>query len=200
MRILFILVLLAAVFFTDSFAQSGRNAPQVPPSSTAENNSTNDLTVEKMFTEADGYAKKKFTEYEQKKIPFAENIYYFVLREQKQLAAKYAALAKTQQNLSGEDFYYLGMLHWLAENSDGAAENLRNFLALDKHDPLKLQTTRSVVAVIAARQKNFDEAERLLADYLKNEPVKLSEHARMETELSLAYKKREGFRARCAAR
>jgi thiol-disulfide isomerase/thioredoxin len=185
----FITLILFISFSTiNVFAQSGRvAAPNTLP------NPVNDLTVEQMFDEADDYAKKKFTEYEQKKVPFAENIYYFVLREQKQLAAKYAATATTRQNLTGVDFYYLGMLHWLAENFDGAAENLRKFLALDKPDSLKLQTARSVVAVVAARQKEFDEAEKLLAEYLKNEPVKLSERARMEKELAAAYKENKNF-------
>jgi thiol-disulfide isomerase/thioredoxin len=188
MRYFVTLILFISFAVLNVSAQSGRVAAPNPLP-----NPANVSTVEQMFNEANDYAKKKFTEYEQKKVPFAENIYYFVLREQKLLAAKYAATATTRQNLAGDDFYYLGMLHWLVENFDGAAENLRKFLALNKPDSLKLQTARSVVAVVAARQKEFDEAEKLLVEYLKNEPVKLSERARMEKELAAAYKDNKNF-------
>lgn len=173
-------------------AQSGRVAPKASPNP-AENNSFKDLTVQELFAEANGYAKKKFAEYEEKKVPFSENIYYFTVREQQKLAAKYAAAANARQNLAGEDFYYAGMLNWIGDNSDGAAENLRKFLAIENPDASKLQTTRSVVAIIAARRKNFDEAEKLLGEYLKSEPVKPSERARMESELAKAYQKDKNF-------
>jgi thiol-disulfide isomerase/thioredoxin len=193
MRIFFISTLLVLSFSVSVFAQSGRVAPSVSPGSATEKSPANDLTFEQMFAEANGYAKRKFAEYEQKKIPFAENVYYFVLREQKQLAAKYAAIAAKRENLAGEDFYYAGMLHWIAENFDGAGEQLRKYLATEKPDAQKLQTARSVVAVISAKQKNYGEAETLLGEYLKNEPKKTSERLRMETELAVGYKKEKDF-------
>ncbi len=190
LKLLFIFLFLFAA--TGVLAQSGRVIP-TPSPNPAENNSFKDKTVQELFTEANGYAKKKFAEYEQKKVPFSDTIYYFTVREQQKLAAKYAAIANARQNLTGEDFYYAGMLNWIGDNSDGAAENLRRFLAIEKPDPQKLQTSRSVVTVIAARQKNFDEAEKILGEYLKSEPTKTTERARMESELAKAYQKDKNF-------
>lgn len=175
------------------FAQSGRVVPTASPTPAMASERFKDLTVQQLFVEANDYAKKKFAEYEAKKVPFSENIYYFTVREQQKLAAKYAAVAGARRNLAGEDFYYAGMLNWIGDNSDGAAENLRKFLAIEKPDAQKLQTSRSVVAVVAARQKNFDEAEKILTEYLKSEPTKPNERARMESELAKAYQKDKNF-------
>ncbi|MDQ3322089.1 MAG: redoxin family protein [Acidobacteriota bacterium] len=180
------LILLLLSLTASSPAQSGRVVPKASPNP-AEDNSFQNLTVEQLFAEANGYAKKKFAEYEQKKILFSENIYYFTIREQQKMAAKYAAAANARQNLTGADFYYAGMLNWIADNSDGAAENLRKYLAAENPDTQKLQTTRSVLVVVAARRKKFDEAEKLLGEYLQSEPIKSTELARMEGEISQAY-------------
>ncbi len=194
MRNFLISFLFISIFAFNIHGQSGRILPKtLPTPETLETDSTKNLTVQQLFTEANGYAKRKFAEYEAKKVPFSDNIYYFTVREQQKLAAKYAAVANARQNLAGEDFYYAGMLNWIGDNFDGASENLRKFLAAEKPDAQKLQTTRSVIAIIAARQKNFDEAEKILAEYVKSEPVKTSERARMESELAKAYQKEKDF-------
>jgi len=193
MRNFSISAILVLAFCVNIFAQSGRIAPTASPSPATEKSPADDLTVQQLFTDANGYAKRKFAEYEQKKIPYADNIYYFVLREQKQLAAKYAAIAAKRENLAGEDFYYAGMLHWVAENFDGAGEQLRKFLVTEKPDTQKLQTARSVVVVISAKQKKFEEAEQILGEYLKSEPTKLTERVRMESEFAVSYKKEKDF-------
>lgn len=187
-----ILFLFAAVFSSRLAAQSGRPAPSASPTN-IESVQAKDLSVEQLFEDASGYAKRKFTEYEQKKIPYTDNLYAVTVREQKQLAAKYAALARTRENLAGEDFYFLGMLDWTAENADGADENFRKFFAVENADPLKLQAARSVIAIVAARRKNFEQAESFLAAYLKNAPVKVSERALAERELAAAYKENKDF-------
>jgi tetratricopeptide (TPR) repeat protein len=110
------------------------------------------------------------------------------VREQKQLAAKYAAMASARTNLTTEDFYYVGLLHWIAENLDGAAENFNKVIAAEVFPVEKKQTARSIVAVVAAKQKRFDEAEKLLVEYLKTDPTKLTERARMATELAKNYR------------
>jgi hypothetical protein len=45
--------------------------------------------------------------------------------------------------------------------------------------------------VSAAKQKKLDDAERELAEYLKAEPTKIPERARMEGELAKAYQEAE---------
>ena len=190
-KLFFIFLFLAAS--VSAFAQSGRVVPTPSPSPAASESFSN-LTVEQLYVEASSYLKNKFAEYAQKKVAFNDTVYYFTVRKQQELAAKYAAVVNARTNLAGEDFYYAGMLNWLGDDSDGAAENLRKYLAIETApDAQKLQTTRSVVAVVAARQRKFDEAEKLLADYLKNEPVKQSERARVESELAKAYRADKNF-------
>jgi thiol-disulfide isomerase/thioredoxin len=185
----FYTVLLILCYSLGITAQSRRVDPNLPTTATSSaQNPANDLTSRQMFDEANAYAKTKFAEYELKKTPYSENLRLQTVREQKQLAAKYAAMSSTRENLAGEDFYYVGLLHWIAENLDGAAENFRKFVADENAAPDKKQTSRSIVAVIAAKQKKFDEAERLLAEYLKTDPTKLTERARMESELAKNYR------------
>src|SRR5690349_6659395 len=104
-----------------AFAQSGRTSTQNPNEQTIEKTSA-DLSAEQLFEEASAYAKKKFTEFQEKKIPYNEKLRLQTVQEQKQLAAKNAAILTARNNLSGEGFYFLGMLHWIAENNDGAGE------------------------------------------------------------------------------
>jgi thiol-disulfide isomerase/thioredoxin len=193
--LLFILALLAS----NSFAQSGRVAPknntnQVTDTAAAE---LNNLTAEQMFNEANTYVRTKSAEFEQKKISYSDSLYKKIVLEQKQLAAKYAAALGTRKNLAGDDFYYLGMLYWIAENNEVALENLQKFLAAAPSVE-KAQSARSIMVIAAARRKNFDEAERFLSEYLKNEPVKLSERSKMESELATNYQAEKNF-ARAAA-
>ncbi len=190
---------LVLVLFVNSFAQSRRVSPNAPqPAISTAAATMNDLTAEQMFNEANTYAKKKFAEFESKKIPFSDNLFKVTVKEQKQLAAKYAAALGARENLEAEDFYYVGMLNWLGENLDGARESFRKFLASEAPAVEKTQTARSIIIVVAARRKNFDEAEKLLGDYLKAEPIKLTERARMETELAKSYRGEKNY-ARASA-
>ncbi len=175
-------------------AQSRRVAPNNPlkQGSTVVNTAA-DQTVKQLFDEANGYRNAKFEEFEQKKIPVSDTLIERTQREQKQLAAKYAALAGGRPDLKGEDLYYLGLLHWIAENLEGTSENLNKFLLEGSPSPERAQTSRSIIVVIAAKQKTLEEAERMLALYLKTGPVKLSERTRMESELAKAYIAEKNF-------
>ena len=148
---------------------------------------SDELSAEKMYSEANDYAKIKFDEFNQKKIAFNEALRIKTLQEQKQLAAKYAAMLSARTSLSGEDFYFLGMLHWLAENFDGAFESLKKYLVESNLNDEKAQMSRGIVTLVASRKKNFSEAEKYLADYLSNKPVKLRERSQMENDLANAY-------------
>jgi hypothetical protein len=187
--LIFILLFLAS----NNPAQSGRVSPKSTPQPDSSIRELNNLASDKMFDEASTYAKNKFTEYEQKKIPYNDSLYRKTVLEQKQLAAKYAASLTARENLTGADFYYLGMLHWFADNNDGAIETLLKFLASESPSPEKAQTARSVLVIVLARRKNFDEAEKILADYLKTGPVKLSDRSKMETELTINYEAEKNY-------
>ena len=187
-RLLFLVVLAVS----GVFAQSGRNAVQ-PSNQTESAGTVADSSVKKLFDEANGYIKAKATEYDAKKVPFSQRLLDQTRLEQRQMAAKYAATASMRKDLAGEDFYYVGMLHWIAENLDGTAENLRKFIAIENASADRRQSARSIVIVVLAKQKKLDAAEAILAEYLKSEPTKLSEHARIESELAKAYQTQKDF-------
>lgn len=170
------------------FAQSGRVNPQNSDEQSPVASSSDSTSAEQLFKEAEDYAKIKFGEYQAKKITYSEKLHRQTLQEQKQLAAKNAALLLTRQNLSGTDFYFLGMLHWLAENAEGADKFLRKFAGTEPPEAEKMQTARHILVIIAARRKNFREAEKILDEYLRNNPVKLRERLRMESELAHNYR------------
>jgi thiol-disulfide isomerase/thioredoxin len=170
------------------FAQSGRPGVQTADEQIAEK--TSGIPAERLFDEANAYAKKKFTEFQTKKIPYSERLRLQTVQEQKQLAAKNAAILLTRKNRAGEDFYFLGMLHWIAENNDGAEEALKKFIGAENPNVEKLQAARSVVVILAARKKNFDEAEKILGDYLNTNPTKARERVRMESELAANYREK----------
>ncbi len=191
MRYYFSIFTIILIFSFNSLAQSRRVAPTKTPSETAVNSvaaQTSDLTAEQMYTEASLYAMNKYAEYEQKKIAYNKLLHEKTQRDQKQLAAKYATVLSARENLSSNDIYHLGMLNWVAENAENADQTMRKYIALEDKAADKTQTARSVLVIIAARKKNFDEAEKVLTEYLNNDPVKLRERAKMDAELADAYR------------
>lgn len=140
-----------------------------------------------MFDEANSYNKVKFAEFEQKKVPVSDGLIARTQLERKQLAAKYAAMIKERSELTTEDYYYLGLLHWIAENLDATRETFVKYLSAAEIPPEKAQDARAILAVIYARRKNLAEAEKIIADYAKGSPVKLSQRGQMERELARAF-------------
>lgn len=172
-----------------------RRAAQAAPPARAETPSSaaTDQTVKQMFDEANGYSKAKFAEYAEKRTPYSDALMARTKLEQRQLAAKYATVAGGRKDLAGADLYYLGMLHWIAENLEGTSEALAKFVATDGAAADRAQTARSIIVVVLAKQKKLVEAEKALAEYLAKEPKKLTERSRMEGELAKAYQAQKDF-------
>jgi thiol-disulfide isomerase/thioredoxin len=185
--IIFTLLFCAAV---SGLAQSGRVNPQNPDDQPEK---IQELTAEQFFNQANTYAKTKFAEFQAKKIPYSEKLYQQILQEKKQLAAKSAATLLARNNLAGEDLYFLGMLHWIAENFDGTNEALRKYLAGEKPLAERTQTARNVLVILFSRKKNFEEAEKFLVEYLSNNPINSSERLEMESELAKSYREEKSF-------
>ena len=191
MRYYFTIFLMIGALTFNVFAQSRRVNPNRPTAAPPPNTvaaETSDLTAEQMFTEASLYAMNKYAEYEQKKIAYNKLLHEKTQRDQKQLAAKYATILAARENLASDDVYHLGMLNWLAENTENATAAMLKYLASEDKTAEKAQTARSVLVVYAARGKDFETGEKLLTEYLNNEPVKLRERAKMDSELAAAYR------------
>ncbi len=177
----------------NALAQSGRTGPKPTVSAVSTTNELNTLTAGQMFDEANNYTKVKIEEFKRQKIPYNDELYKKTVLEQKLLAAKYGAHLSTRKSLSPDDFYFLGMLHSITENTEGAGEAFGKYLASPQPNADKAQTARSVLVIFAARRKKFDEAEKILAEYLKNEPTKMTERSKMAIELAESYKAEKNF-------
>ncbi len=179
MKFLFVLILVLSIA-GPLLAQSGRNGMADVVSADAR-------PVKELFDEANGYRRVKYEEFEKKKIPVNERLRKQTETEQKQLAAKLAAIAGARPELTANDNYYLALLHWIAENLDATSEALQKFLASEVGSADRIQTARSLMVVVSAKRKNFDEALAALAEYEKDQPTKASDRLRMNSEIAKAY-------------
>ena len=182
MRITFFILI--ATLSISTFAQSRRVNPAGTPVAAQV---APELTVKQMFEEANAYNKVKFAEYELKKIAYTERLRLETERAQRQLAAKYATSAATRTDLTGEDIYYLGLLHWIAENYDGTTDTLKKYLDSSDQKPERMQNARSILVYVFAKRKKFDDALKYLADYENGGATKMSDRWRMNSELAKSY-------------
>src|SRR5437762_441122 len=97
------LVLLAAVTM---FGQSHRVPPSGPVNASQPSVQTGDpaIGVKQMYDEVNGYVRAKVAEFETKKTPFSDSLLTRTELEQRQLAAKYAAISGARSDLAGDDF------------------------------------------------------------------------------------------------
>ena len=191
LRILLFILIFSA---TGVYAQSGRIGTDSASEALGSVDVLKDMTVKEMFDEANGYLKKKFTEFEEKNIIYSDALRQRTVREQRQLAAKYAAAASSRE-LAGDDLYYAGLLHWIAENMPGTSEKLTAYIAEDGVSSARLQAARSILAIASAKLGKLPAAEKYLEDYLKGESAKPRERARMESEIAKAYLAAKQFTA-----
>lgn len=162
-----------------AYGQSGRTTAKV---------SAPDLpTVQSLFDDANTYRRRKFEEFEKKKLPVSESLRLQAESEQKQLAAKYAAAVAKRDILSSDDRYYLALLYWISENFDETSATLEKLLAEGELSAERRQASRALLAVVLAKQNRPEEAAAVYADYLKSEPVKPNEKLRITTEIARSF-------------
>jgi thiol-disulfide isomerase/thioredoxin len=188
-KLIFIFFLLIAA--VNSPAQSGRAkqpSPEDTPVSTAELPS-----VEKLFNETSEYAARKFAELEKSRTPYNQAVYEQVLREQRQLAARYVTEVAARKELSAEDSYFLGLLQNLSTNFDDAIVSFRKFLASEKPEAEKSQRARFLLVAANVVKNNLPEAENYLMEYLKNTPIKTKDKSELENMLARGYFEKKDF-------
>jgi thiol-disulfide isomerase/thioredoxin len=145
-----------------------------------------DRTPKEMFDEANGYFASKKIEFERNKIPYSDRLRLQTEQEQRALAAKYATMLSARTELSSDDLYYLGLLHWIAENLDGTTDSFNRFLAAGEQSD-RNQTARSILIVSLAKQRKLADALRVRDEYLKATPKKASDRFRFDGEIAKAY-------------
>ncbi len=193
MRLLLLTILVVSLTVSAA-AQARRVAPATSATGQAKS-VDNDRPVKEMFDEVGAYLRVKAAEFDAKKTRLSDSGLAQLRLEQRQLAARYATMTQQRTILAGEDFYYLGMLHWIAENYDRTRETLEKFIAVEGSTPERVQTARSVLVVALAKKKELKEAEKVLAAYAKGEPRKLTERSRMASELARAYQRDKDYAA-----
>jgi len=145
-----------------------------------------------LYEEAKSYLDTAFNAFNKQKIPYDQKLEAKTKQEQKDLAAKYAAILETRKSLSEGDAYYLGMLHYLAGNGDGALLAMRRYLSGEPSGE-EAQLARAVVVLYTTRQSLIPEAERAVAAYAQNQPQNLTEWFGMETLISEASQKTKDY-------
>jgi thiol-disulfide isomerase/thioredoxin len=161
------------------------------PSTQPEPN-TNTRSAQVLYDEANTYLEKKFAEFNKQKTAYDRKLEETTKQEQKDLAARNAAILEARPTLKGNDLYYLGMLHHLSGNSDAALNDMRRFLA-DTSRGEKAQLARAVIVLHATRKNLIPEAEKAVAAYQHGEPQDLEELFGMETLLVDAFYKAKNF-------
>jgi cytochrome c biogenesis protein CcmG/thiol:disulfide interchange protein DsbE len=147
-----------------------------------------------LYTEASGYLHRKYEEFNRKHLPYDPKLAQQTLQEQRDMAARYAALLSERKDLAGVDLYYLGQLYLLAANEERALDALRRYLANNTGGTKdQMQLARLAVARLAAKKGLFEEAEKARADYLSAETESFERRAQVDIELANAYRKGKTF-------
>jgi len=143
-------------------------------------------TAEKLFEEANIYLGRKYQEFNKEKLPYDPKLEAKTKKEQSDLAAKNAATLSARTGLTGEDLYYLGLLHHLANNSDSALASMQQFLK-DDPDGTKAQAARNVVVLYAVKRDQLSVAEEAVENYKRHQPQSADDRYKMELLIADGY-------------
>jgi thiol-disulfide isomerase/thioredoxin len=196
------LAVICSLLIQSAFAQSGRvkdngaaavtsDASQPPAAKVTDTNDSR--TALQLYEDVNTYVQRKFAEFEKRSMPYDQRIEEKVKQEQRELAARYATTL-TSRKPAGKDVYYLGMLHNLAGNYDGALEAMRRFLAENPAaDGEPAQDARALVVIQAAKKDLLPEAEQRLAEYARNEPQVADDRYVLENWMVSGYFKAKDY-------
>jgi thiol-disulfide isomerase/thioredoxin len=183
------LLLLTTIAVVNAAAQDTNSATQ---SSQKHETKPEKRAAKLLYEEARSYVDRAYVEFNKQNIPYDQKLEAKTKQEQRDLAAKYAAVLEARKSLPEEDVYYLGMLHYLAGNADGALEAMRHYLAAPA-SPENAQFARAVVVLYTTRQNLIPEAERAVKGYAQNQPQVLAEWFGMESLIAEALQKAKDY-------
>jgi len=142
-----------------------------------------------LYKTVENYPREQLAEMRAQGKPPGRDAMEMFEREQRELAARYATKLAARQGLAGLDLFYLGALYNFAGKKKETLEAMRRFLAGDAATGPHAQVARNMVAVYAAQNKLFEEAEAARAAYLAHEPKTTLQLFQNEYELGVAYQK-----------
>jgi thiol-disulfide isomerase/thioredoxin len=145
-----------------------------------------------LFEEANEYLNRKFAEFNKLNVAYDQKLEAKTKQEQKDLAAKFAAVLASRKKLADSDLFYLGMLYHLEGNAEAALDAMGRFLKTNSAGE-NAQLARAVVVLYATRSNLIPQAEAAVADYAKTEPRDLTEWFGMETLITEALKKAKSY-------
>jgi thiol-disulfide isomerase/thioredoxin len=145
-----------------------------------------------LYDEANNYVTARYEEFNRKHISFDPKLEAATRQEQKDLAVRNASRLAARPSPAGTDFYYLGLLYHLADNSDAALVALRRFVDANPGSDLA-QPARAAIVVHALKKNLFTEAEAALAHYAQAQPQSNQERYGMETLVTDAFYKQRDF-------
>ena len=180
----FVLLVVATL---STFAQG--LAPAVKPDGKSDKRPAQEL-----YEEANGYLGRRFQEFNKQKLPYDPKIEAQTKKEQKDLAVRNAAILQARGSLKGDDLYYLGMLHHLAADADGALAAMR-LLLKDDPDGQKPQAARNVVVLYAIKKDLIPEATEAVEAYTRHQPQSADDLYRMELLITDAYLRAKDYAA-----
>ena len=187
----YLLILLVLVFAcllllpASGFAQVGQ--VQKTPAAEAEAR-----TAQELYEEANSYLEKKFAEFNKQKLGYDPKQEASTKQEQKNIAARNAAVLEARRDAGATDRYYLGMLHHLSGNSDAALKVMRRFIASNQTGE-KSQMARAVVVLHAVNRNLLPEAESMVQAYEKTQPQDIHELYGIEALLTNAFHKAKDY-------
>lgn len=187
-------LLLLVVAPAGVFAQAPQAKHAQPPASVkkVDKSSSDKRPANILLEEALSYVSKAFAEFTKQRTPYDQKLEARTKQEQKDLAAKYAAVLEARKSLKDADVYYLGMLHYTAGNGTAALAAMRRYLVAPGNGE-NAQTARAVVVLYATRQGLIPEAERAVEAYAQNQPQDLAEWFGMETLITEAFQKTKEY-------
>jgi thiol-disulfide isomerase/thioredoxin len=149
-------------------------------------------TAQVLYEDANGYLGRRYQEFNKKKLPYDPRLEAQTKKEQKDLASQNAAILQARAPLGFDDLYYLGMLHHLAGNGEGALTTMRQLIG-DDPDGQKAQTARNIVVLYATRKDLIPEANAAVLAYARHQPQNPDDRYRMELLIADAYLRAKNY-------
>lgn len=147
-----------------------------------------------LYAEVEAFARKRYEAFERDGLGYDQKLAEEVEREQRALAARYAAQVSARDSLGAQEVFYLGQLYNLADDGERAFATMFRFLVEHSQSASgqEKQTARYVIALQTAKKGALVDAETALADYLTvAAPAAHEQRYRVETALAASYRARK---------